>query len=193
LNYYPVKEAENSNFRHRPIGIGVQGFADALMKMRIPFESDEALDVNEKIFETIYWGAMNSSHELAIEKGPYSTFEGSPISKGIFQFDMWNKKPSNRYDWDGLRQNIIKKGVRNSLLIAPMPTASTSQLLGNNESFEPYTSNIFVRRVLSGEFVLINAHLVKDLIQMVIYFNFRDYGILQSKHKSLQIMVVFKR
>jgi ribonucleoside-diphosphate reductase alpha subunit len=170
LNFYPVKEAENSNLRHRPIGIGVQGLADAFMKMRIPFESDEALDVNEKIFETIYWGAINASHELAIEKGPYSTFQGSPISKGIFQFDMWNKKPSDRYNWDALRPEIIKHGVRNSLLIAPMPTASTSQLLGNNESFEPYTSNIFVRRVLAGEFVLINPHLVNDLINMVNYF-----------------------
>jgi ribonucleoside-diphosphate reductase alpha subunit len=166
LNYYPVKEAENSNFRHRPIGIGVQGMADAFMKMRIPFESDEALDVNEKIFETIYWGALNASHELAVELGPYSSFEGSPISKGIFQFDMWNKKPSDRYPWDEFRQKVIKHGVRNSLLIAPMPTASTSQLLGNNESFEPYTSNIFVRRVLAGEFVLINPHLVNDLIRM---------------------------
>lgn len=170
LNNYPVIEAKNSNMRHRPIGLGVQGLADAFMKMRIPFESDEALDVNEKIFETIYWAAVNASHELAVELGPYSTFEGSPMSKGIFQFDMWNKKPSNRYNWDELREKIIKHGVRNSLLIAPMPTASTSQLLGNNESFEPYTSNIFVRRVLAGEFVLINPHLVNDLIRMVIYF-----------------------
>jgi ribonucleoside-diphosphate reductase alpha chain len=135
--------------------------------MRVPFESEEALEVNEKIFETIYWASLNASMELAKEDGPYKSFEGSPISKGQFQFDLWNKTPSNRYDWEGLREQVKKYGVRNSLLIAPMPTASTSQILGNNESFEPYTSNIYVRRVLSGEFVVVNPHLVEDLIELV--------------------------
>jgi ribonucleoside-diphosphate reductase alpha subunit len=166
-NFYPVKEAEYSNFRHRPIGIGVQGLADAFSKMRIPFEADDALDVNEKIFETIYYAALCASNDLAKEKGTYDTYEGSPISHGIFQFDMWGKKPSNRYDWDTLRKRIKEHGVRNSLLVAPMPTASTSQILGNNEMFEPYTSNLYVRRVLAGEFVCVNPHLVKDLIEKV--------------------------
>ena len=141
--------------------------ANAFSKMRVPFESEEALEVNEKIFETIYWASLNASMELAKEDGPYKSFEGSPISKGQFQFDLWNKTPSNRYDWEGLREQVKKYGVRNSLLIAPMPTASTSQILGNNESFEPYTSNIYVRRVLSGEFVVVNPHLVEDLIELV--------------------------
>jgi ribonucleoside-diphosphate reductase alpha subunit len=167
LNFYPVKEAEYSNFRHRPIGIGVQGLADAFSKMRIAFESDEALEVNEKIFETIYYGALCASNELAKEKGPYETFQGSPMSEGLFQFDMWGKKQSDRYDWDALRKRIKEHGIRNSLLLAPMPTASTSQILGNNEMFEPYTSNIYLRRVLAGEFVCINPHLVNDLIEKV--------------------------
>jgi ribonucleoside-diphosphate reductase alpha subunit len=167
LNYYPVKEAENSNLRHRPIGIGVQGLADAFSKMRIPFESDEALDVNEKIFETIYYAALCASNELAKEKGYYQTYPGSPISQGLFQFDLWNKKPSDRYNWEELRHRVKEHGVRNSLLVAPMPTASTSQILGNNEMFEPYTSNIYLRRVLAGEFVCINPHLVSDLIEKV--------------------------
>ncbi len=169
LNYYPVDEARNSNMRHRPIGIGVQGLADAFMKMRIPFETDEALEVNEKIFETIYYSALSASNELAKVDGAYKSYEGSPISQGIMQFDMWNKKQSNRYDWDKLRGDISQHGVRNSLLVSPMPTASTSQILGNNESFEPYTSNIYTRRVLSGEFVIINPHLVQDLIKLVGY------------------------
>jgi ribonucleoside-diphosphate reductase alpha subunit len=173
LNYYPVEEAKNSNFRHRPIGIGVQGLADAFSKMKIPYETDEAIVENEKIFETIYFAAMTASMEIAKVEGPYQSYEGSPISKGIFQFDMWNKKPSDRYDWEGLRQQIKLYGVRNSLLVAPMPTASTSQILGNNEAFEPYTSNIYTRRVLSGEFVVVNPHLVNDLIELVnIYFYF---------------------
>jgi ribonucleotide reductase alpha subunit len=131
LNYYPVPEAKTSNMRHRPIGIGVQGLADAYMKMRIPFDSEEAQDMNEKIFETIYFAACQTSNELAIKLGHYETFPGSPISKGKFQFDLWNKKESNRYNWQELRESIIKYGVRNSLLVAPMPTASTSQILGN--------------------------------------------------------------
>lgn len=140
--------------------------------MKISFESEEGAFTNRKIFETIYWAALNASHELAVELGPYETFKGSPISEGSFQFDMWNVKPKTDYDWNGLRDKIIKDGVRNSLLVAPMPTASTSQILGNNESFEPYTTNIYIRRVLAGEFVLINPHLVQDLIELVfIFFN----------------------
>ena len=166
LNYYPVPEAKNSNHRHRPIGIGVQGLADAFMKMKISFESKEAVEVNDKIFETIYFGALTRSCELSEKFGPYDSFKGSPVSKGILQFDMWNRDMSNsNYDWNSLRKKIIEKGVRNSLLVAPMPTASTSQILGNNESFEPYTSNLYVRRVLAGEFVCINPHLVQDLIK----------------------------
>ena len=166
LNFYPVIEAKTSNHRHRPIGIGVQGLADAFMKMKISFESKEALEINEKIFETIYYGALSMSNDLAVIHGPYETFKGSPVSKGILQFDMWNKDMNNStYDWNDLRKRIIEKGVRNSLLVAPMPTASTSQILGNNESFEPYTSNLYIRRVLAGEFICINPHLVEDLIK----------------------------
>jgi ribonucleoside-diphosphate reductase alpha subunit len=170
LNYYPVEEAKTSNFRHRPIGIGVQGLADCFMKMKTSFESEEGFATNRKIFETIYWAALNASHELAVELGPYQTFKGSPTSQGILQYDMWNVKPKTDYDWEGLKEKIKKDGLRNSLLVAPMPTASTSQILGNNESFEPYTTNIYIRRVLAGEFVLINPHLVKDLIELVNFF-----------------------
>ncbi|MFN4123457.1 MAG: ribonucleoside-diphosphate reductase subunit alpha [Flavobacteriales bacterium] len=165
-NFYPVKEAENSNLRHRPIGIGVQGLADAFIMLRYPFESDDARKLNSEIFETIYYAAMTASKDLAIKDGPYSSFAGSPISKGIFQFDMWNVTPSNRWEWDVLREEVIKHGVRNSLLLAPMPTASTSQILGNNECFEPYTTNIYTRRVLSGEFVVVNKHLLRDLVEL---------------------------
>jgi len=167
LNYYPVPEAEKSNKRHRPIGIGIQGLADAFCMMRMPFDSDEARQLNKDIFETIYYGAMESSMELAKLHGPYETWEGSPISQGIFQFDMWGVKPdSQRWDWEKLRKGVIQNGVRNSLLLAPMPTASTSQILGNNECFEPFTSNIYVRRVLSGEFVVVNKYLLKDLVKL---------------------------
>ena len=166
INYYPLEEARNSNLRHRPIGIGVQGLADAFMKMKIPFESEKALDLNEKIFETIYFSALTKSNELAEIHGHYKTYPDSPVSKGILQYDMWGKTPSKRHDWVKLKENIRKHGVRNSLLIAPMPTASTSQILGNNESFEPYTSNLYLRRVLAGEFVCINPHLVRDLIRI---------------------------
>jgi ribonucleoside-diphosphate reductase alpha chain len=166
-NYYPIPEAKNSNMRHRPIGIGVQGLADAFQKMGLPFESDDALKVNNMIFETIYHAAMETSMEIAMVEGPYSTFKGSPLSEGKFQFDLWNVKPyTNRYDWEKLRADVIKHGARNSLLVAPMPTASTSQILGNNESFEPFTSNIYTRRVLSGEFICVNRHLVRDLINL---------------------------
>lgn len=165
-NYYPIKEAETSNVRHRPIGIGVQGLADAFQRMGLAFESDGAMDVNTKIFETIYFAAMETSMEIAQVEGAYQTFKGSPLSEGKFQFDLWGKKPhTNRYDWDKLRKDVMKHGARNSLLVAPMPTASTSQILGNNESFEPFTSNIYTRRVLSGEFICVNKHLVRDLIK----------------------------
>ncbi|WP_353717378.1 ribonucleoside-diphosphate reductase subunit alpha [Dyadobacter sp. 676] len=167
LNFYPVPEAEKSNKRHRPIGIGVQGLADAFCMMRMPFDSDEARQLNKDIFETIYYGAMEASMELAIQHGPYETWEGSPISKGIFQFDMWGVTPeSKRWNWEKLRKEVVQNGVRNSLLLAPMPTASTSQILGNNECFEPFTSNIYVRRVLSGEFVVVNKYLLKDLVRL---------------------------
>lgn len=166
VNYYPVKEARNSNMRHRPIGIGVQGLADAFILMRHPFESPEAIQLNKDIFETIYFGAMEASMEVAMAEGPYETYAGSPISKGIFQFDMWNVAPSNRWDWDGLRSKVMEYGVRNSLLMAPMPTASTAQILGNNEAIEPFTSNMYTRRVLAGEFTIVNKYLMKDLIGM---------------------------
>jgi len=166
INYYPVPEARNSNFRHRPIGIGVQGLADTFILLRLPFDSEEARQLNKEIFETIYFGALTASNALAKEQGAYQTYEGSPASKGILQFDMWNVEPSLRWDWYTLKANIQKHGIRNSLLLAPMPTASTSQILGNNECFEPYTSNIYTRRTLSGEFIIINKHLLKDLIKM---------------------------
>ena len=167
VNYYPVEEASNSNMRHRPIGIGVQGLADTFILMRHAFDSPEAKKLNEEIFETIYFGAMEASMEIAKEEGTYKTYEGSPVSKGIFQFDMWGIAPSSkRWDWTKLKREVKKHGVRNSLLLAPMPTASTSQILGNNECFEPYTSNIYTRRVLSGEFIVVNKHLLKDLIKL---------------------------
>lgn len=165
INYYPVEEARNSNMRHRPIGLGVQGLADTFIMLRMPFESEEARGLNKDIFETIYFAAMESSMEEAKKHGPYETFKGSPVSKGIFQFDMWGVTPSSgRWNWEKLKQDVKQYGVRNSLLVAPMPTASTSQILGNNECFEPYTSNIYTRRTLSGEFIVANKHLMKDLI-----------------------------
>jgi len=171
-NYYPVPEAENSNMRHRPVGLGVQGLADAFILLRLPFESDEAKRLNRDIFETIYFASMTASHDLAVKNGPYQTFKGSPLSKGKFQFDLWNVTPdSGRWDWNALRKKVVKDGVYNSLLVAPMPTASTSQILGNNECFEPYTSNIYTRRVLSGEFVVVNKHLLKDLVALGLWNN----------------------
>ena len=164
-NYYPVVEARNSNIRHRPIGLGVQGLADAFIMMRYPFESQEARTLNSEIFETIYYAAMTASKDLAKVDGPYASYEGSPVSKGIFQPDMWNVTPSPRWEWDVLKEEVKKYGVRNSLLLAPMPTASTAQILGNNECFEPYTSNVYTRRVLSGEFIIVNKHLLKDLVK----------------------------
>jgi ribonucleoside-diphosphate reductase alpha chain len=168
-NYYPVPETERSNKRHRPIGIGIQGLADAFIMMRFPFESEEARALNKAIFEAIYFAALTESNELAKKYGAYETFQGSPASQGILQFDMWNVTPSDRWDWEGLKYSIQQHGLRNSLLIAPMPTASTSQILGNNECFEPYTSNIYTRRVLSGEFAIVNKHLMKDLVDLGIW------------------------
>jgi ribonucleoside-diphosphate reductase alpha subunit len=164
-NYYPVEEARYSNMRHRPVGLGVQGLADAFMLMRYPFDSAEARELNIKIFETIYHAALEASCELAQEKGPYETYEGSPVSKGILQYDMWDVTPTDLWNWDELKQKIAKHGVRNSLLVAPMPTASTSQILGFNECFEPYTSNLYTRRVLAGEFQIVNPWLLKDLVE----------------------------
>jgi ribonucleoside-diphosphate reductase alpha chain len=166
VNYYPVEEAKRSNMRHRPIGIGIQGLADAFILLRMPFDSDEATQLNKEIFETLYFAAMTASMELAKEQGPYETYEGSPVSKGIFQYDMWDVTPSTRWNWEELKEKVKEHGVRNSLLLAPMPTASTSQILGNNECFEPYTSNIYTRRVLSGEFIVVNKYLLKDLVSL---------------------------
>ncbi|MGB1697663.1 MAG: ribonucleoside-diphosphate reductase subunit alpha [Thermoplasmatota archaeon] len=166
-NYYPVPEAENSNTKHRPVGLGVQGLADTFAMLKMPFESEAAKQLNKDIFETIYHAALTSSKDLAAVEGPYQTFEGSPASQGILQFDFWGVTPtSGRYEWDALKKDIMEKGLRNSLLLAPMPTASTSQILGNNECFEPFTSNLYTRRTLSGEFVVINKHLVRDLLEL---------------------------
>jgi len=164
VNYYPIPEAENSNMRHRPIGIGVQGLADALVKMRLPYESEAARRLNKDVFETIYYGAMEASIQLARELGPYATYAGSPTSEGKLQPDLWGVQPSDRWDWSTLRADLAAHGCRNSLLLAPMPTASTAQILGNNESFEPFTSNMFTRRVLAGEFAVVNKYLLQDLI-----------------------------
>jgi ribonucleoside-diphosphate reductase alpha subunit len=164
-NYYPIEEAKNSNLRHRPIGLGVQGLADAFIMLGYPFESEEARALNREVFETIYYASMTASKDLAKAEGPYETFAGSPVSKGQFQFDMWGVTPTDRWEWNVLKEEVKQHGVRNSLLLAPMPTASTAQILGNNECFEPYTSNIYTRRVLSGEFIIVNKHLLKDLVK----------------------------
>ncbi|MCW7480557.1 ribonucleoside-diphosphate reductase subunit alpha [Leptospira kanakyensis] len=165
-NYYPVPEAKNSNLKHRPIGIGVQGLADVFILLRMAYESEDAKKLNIEIFETIYFAAMTASKDIAKEEGTYPSFPGSPLSQGIFQFDFWNVKPTGRWDFESLRKEVVQYGTRNSLLVAPMPTASTSQILGNNECFEPYTSNIYTRRVLSGEFIIVNKHLLHDLIEL---------------------------
>ena len=182
-NYYPIEEAENSNMRHRPVGIGIQGLADAFIMLRLPFTSDEAKQLNMEIFETIYYAALTSSMEIAAVNGPYSTYKGSPISQGEFQFNMWNVSEddlSGRWDWKKLRSSIQENGVRNSLLVAPMPTASTSQILGNNEAFEPYTSNIYTRRVLSGEFIVVNKHLLEDLVELGLWNNEMKEEIMRA-------------
>ena len=179
-NYYPVIEAQNSNMRHRPIGLGVQGLADAYILLGLPFESEEARALNREIFETIYYASMTASKDLAKIEGPYETFAGSPVSKGIFQYDMWNVTPTNRWEWDVLKEEVKQYGVRNSLLLAPMPTASTAQILGNNECFEPYTSNIYTRRVLSGEFIIVNKHLLKDLVKAGLWNKDMRQKIMQA-------------
>lgn len=185
VNYYPVPEAKNSNMRHRPIGLGVQGLADAFILMRYAFDGEEARQLNRDIFETIYYAALEASVELAAKDGYYESYPGSPVSKDILQFDMWGVQPSERWDWYTLRAKIQKHGLRNSLLVAPMPTASTSQILGNNECFEPYTSNIYSRRVLSGEFVVVNKHLLKDLISLGLW-NDRMKDKLMAANGSIQ-------
>lgn len=186
VNYYPVEEARRSNMRHRPIGIGVQGLADTFLLMKLAFESDEAKKLNIEIFETLYFSAMETSMELAKKEGAYETFEGSPVSNGIFQFDMWGIEPrSGRWNWFELKQKVKKNGVRNSLLLAPMPTASTSQILGNNECFEPYTSNLYVRRVLSGEFIVVNKHLMKELIALNLW-NDQLINRIKAENGSVQ-------
>ncbi|HLD81096.1 MAG TPA: ribonucleoside-diphosphate reductase subunit alpha [archaeon] len=166
VNYYPTKEAKKSNSRHRPIGIGVQGLADAFALMKLPFDHLQAKELNKEIFETIYYAALSASNDLAKRDGPYETFKGSPASEGILQYDYWNVTPSPRWDWNSLKKEIVAHGLRNSLLVAPMPTASTSQILGNNECFEPFTSNLYVRRTLSGEFIVANKYLIQDLIKL---------------------------
>ena len=170
-NFYPVEEARRSNMRHRPIGIGVQGLADAFILMRMAFDSEEAAQLNRDIFETIYFAALTASNDLAKRDGHYETFPGSPASKGELQFDMWGVQPGDRWDWTSLKESVKTHGIRNSLLLAPMPTASTSQILGNNECFEPYTSNIYSRRTLSGEFTIVNKHLLKDLVRLGLWNN----------------------
>lgn len=169
VNFYPTKETRNSNMKHRPIGIGVQGLADTFAMLKIPYDSEEAKKMDREVFEAIYYGAMCASVDLAEKEGAYSSFKGSPLSKGLFQFDLWNETPSDRWDWESLRERVKKHGAKNSLLLAPMPTASTSQILGNNECFEPFTSNIYIRKTLSGEFPVVNKHLVKDLINLGIW------------------------
>jgi ribonucleoside-diphosphate reductase alpha chain len=164
-NYYPVDAARHSNMRHRPIGLGVQGLADAFVLLRLPFDSEEARTLNKEIFETIYFAALSCSADLAAAEGHYESYPGSPVSKGVLQFDMWGVTPSKRWDWAEVKARIAQHGVRNSLLLAPMPTASTAQILGNNECFEPYTSNLYTRRVLAGEFAIVNKHLLKDLLE----------------------------
>jgi ribonucleoside-diphosphate reductase alpha chain len=197
-NYYPVKEAENSNMRHRPIGLGVQGLADAFIMLRLPFTSDAAKKLNQEIFETLYFAAVTASMELAKEEGPYSSFEGSPMSQGEFQYNLWGMKDeelSGRWDWASLRKEVMEHGVRNSLLVAPMPTASTSQILGNNEAFEPYTSNIYTRRVLSGEFIVVNKHLLRDLVELGLWNEtmkqelMRNNGSVQDQSQSLNLFM----
>jgi len=179
-NYYPVEEARVSNTRHRPVGIGVQGLADAFILLRLPFESELAKMLNKNIFETIYFAAMTASKDLAKLNGAYQSYEGSPVSKGIFQYDMWGVTPTDRWDWASLKAEVKEYGIRNSLLLAPMPTASTSQIFGNNECFEPYTSNIYTRRVLSGEFIIVNKHLLKDLVSLGLWTNVMKNNIIAA-------------
>lgn len=192
-NFYPIKEAENSNFRHRPIGLGVQGLADTFIKLRMPFTSDEAKKLNQDIFETLYFAAVTASMEEAQKDGPYKTYKGSPISKGEFQHNLWGIKDeelSGNWDWGKLRKEVKKHGVRNSLLVAPMPTASTSQILGNNECFEPYTSNIYTRRVLSGEFIVVNKHLLEDLVELGLWNDGLKQDIMRANGSIQDIEII---
>tara|TARA_B100000902_G_scaffold397052_1_gene459686 strand:+ start:354 stop:2798 length:2445 start_codon:yes stop_codon:yes gene_type:complete len=192
-NYYPVPEAEKSNFRHRPIGLGVQGLADAFIKLRMPFTSDEAKKLNQEIFETIYFAAMTASMEESKKDGPYKTYKGSPVSKGEFQHNMWGIKDeelSGRWKWGELKKQVKKHGVRNSLLVAPMPTASTSQILGNNECFEPYTSNIYTRRVLSGEFIIVNKHLLEDLVGLGLWTEELKQALMKANGSIQHIDII---
>lgn len=186
-NDYPVEEARRSNMRHRPIGIGIQGLADAFILLRLPFESDEAKKLNREIFETLYFGALTASKELAKLEGPHESYSGSPVSQGILQYDMWNTTPGPRWNWEGLKREIAQHGLRNSLLLAPMPTASTSQILGNNECFEPYTSNLYTRRVLSGEFIIVNKHLLRDLVKLGIWNDSLKQQIISHNGSIQQI------
>jgi ribonucleoside-diphosphate reductase subunit M1 len=185
INFYPVPEAERSNKRHRPIGIGVQGLADTFILLRFPFDSPQAQQLNRQIFETIYYGALSASCQLAQNEGPYETYQGSPASRGILQYDMWGVTPSDLWDWGKLKAKIAQHGIRNSLLVAPMPTASTAQILGNNESIEPYTSNIYTRRVLSGEFQVVNQHLLKDLTELGLWGEEMKHKLI-AHHGSVQ-------
>jgi ribonucleoside-diphosphate reductase alpha chain len=191
INFYPTEKTRTSNMRHRPIGIGVQGLADTFVLMDIPFHSDEAKEVNKLIFETIYHAALEKSNEISISFRSYSSFEGSPASKGILQYDMWDKEPTKgRYDWDTLKKSIMKHGLRNSLLVAPMPTASTSQILGFNECFEPFTSNLYSRRTLAGEFVVINKYLMKELIELGHWNEQIKNNIIANKGSIQQLTVL---
>ena len=191
INFYPTEKTKRSNSKHRPIGIGVQGLADTFVLMDIPFHSDEAKEVNKLIFETIYHAALEKSNEISISQWSYSSFEGSPASKGILQFDMWSKQPTRgRYDWDALKKSIMKHGIRNSLLVAPMPTASTSQILGFNECFEPFTSNLYSRRTLAGEFVVINKYLMKELIELGFWNEQIKNNIIANKGSVQQLTVL---
>jgi ribonucleoside-diphosphate reductase alpha subunit len=199
LNYYPTDECRTSNMNHRPIGIGVQGLADVFQILRIPFTSEEAKQLNINIFETIYYHALKKSNELAIEKGAYSSFCGSPISKGIFQFDFWGIKPSAKFNWDGLKESIMRNGIRNSQLIALMPTASTSQILGSNECIEPFTSNLYLRRTSSGEFTIINKYLVQHLLELNLWNDeminelYKNRGSVESiKNLSSSFKEIYK-
>ena len=191
INYYPIEKTRRSNMRHRPVGIGVQGLADVFMMMNVAFDSDTASKVNKDIFETIYHAALERSCEMAQSEGTYETFPGSPASKGILQFDLWKVDPTNdRYDWDGMRKDIVKHGLRNSLLVAPMPTASTSQILGYNECIEPFTSNIYNRRTIAGEFMLTNKYLMKDLMDIGLWSDEIKNNIVENKGSIQQIKTI---
>jgi ribonucleoside-diphosphate reductase alpha chain len=199
-NFYPLPEARLSNLRHRPVGLGVQGLADVFALMRLPFASEQAKRLNMEIAETMYFAALSASHELSLREGSYETFDGSPLSMGLFQFDLWdgNTQFSDRWDWEGLRREIMRDGVRNSLLIALMPTASTAQIMGNNDAFEPFTSNLYTRRVLSGEFIVVNKHLLNDLTELGLWNAdmkeqlMRDNGSVQNLDIPDELKEIYK-